>query len=228
MASPTGGAGLPLATVMPTVLAIAVLAGIAAGLTGGGRLRNLLRIRLRAGWLLVAGAAFQAAVLGGAVPVHGSAAVASILASYAALAAFAARNMGRPGMGVLLVGVVLNMVPIAVDGGMPVEATAIVRARIAAPGDIRLLSFGAKRHLATASDGLRALDDRFPDWPSRVVLSIGDLVIAVGTAAVVAGLLRRSGDGPEPVGAPPSSGIAVSPPPAERSPAVATDRPATG
>ncbi len=112
-----------------------------------------------------------------------------ILVSYAGLAVFAALNLLRPGMGILFVGVLLNAIPIAVDRGMPVEKHAIVAARVADAAEVPLLNFGNKRHLAGPGDDLRFLDDRLPDWVSHQVLSVGDLVITVGVAAIIAGLL---------------------------------------
>jgi len=90
----------------------------------------------------------------------------------------------------VLAGIALNAVPIALNGGMPVEASAIVRAHIATREEVPDLQFGTKRHLATDGDHARWLDDRFPDWVTHRVLSIGDLVIGVGVGAVTAGLLH--------------------------------------
>ncbi|HEY2430844.1 MAG TPA: DUF5317 family protein, partial [Acidimicrobiales bacterium] len=174
---------------MTPLLAAAVVVGAAAGWAGGGRLSRLLRARVGWGWLLLGGAGVQALVLDGAVPIHGWTELAAVLVSYAALAAFAALNLGRAGMGVLLIGVLLNAVPIAVNGGMPVERRAIVSSRVAGPAEIPFLDFGGKRHLATSADHLRAFDDAIPDWVTHQVLSVGDLVITVGVAAVVCGLL---------------------------------------
>jgi len=72
---------------------------------------------------------------------------------------------------------------------MPVEKHAIVAARVADAGEVPLLNFGNKRHLAGPGDDVRFLDDRLPDWVSHQVLSVGDLVVTVGVAAIVAGLL---------------------------------------
>ena len=174
---------------MTGLLAIAVAVGVVSGLAGGGHLSGLLRSRVGWGWLLLGGAALQALVLGGTLPLHGHAELAAVLVSYAALAGFAVLNLGRPGMGVLLVGVLLNAGPIAVNRGMPVERRAILSAGVAGAADIPLLDFGGKRHLATPADHLRAFDDAIPDWISHQVLSVGDLVITLGVAAVVAGLL---------------------------------------
>ena len=175
---------------MAAVLGIAILVGAIAGLATGGRFAQLGSAHLRAIPLLVIGAVVQVLVLGRVITASTPIVVLLLVATYAALAGFAIANLGRGGMGVILAGIILNAIPIALNSGMPVEATAIVRARIAKPTDLPLLDFGAKRHLAAAGDHLRILDDRFPEWVTHHVLSIGDLVIAVGVGAVTAGLLH--------------------------------------
>jgi hypothetical protein len=172
------------------VLAAAVVVGALAGVATGGRPRWLASARLRGLPLLAIGAAAEAVVGTGAVALHGWAATTMLLGGYVSLAAFAAANLGRPGMGVVLAGIALNAVPIAVNSGMPVEGGAIVRARIATAQDVPRLEFGTKRHLAGDGDHLRLLDDRFPDWATHRVLSLGDIVIGVGVGAVTAGLLH--------------------------------------
>jgi len=174
---------------MTVVLGIAVAIGVAVGLAGGGSLANLASHRLRGVALLVVGAGLQAAVLAGWLGLGRQGDVIAILVSYAGLAAFAGVNLLRPGMGILMVGVLLNAIPIAADRGMPVERHAIVAARVADAADVPLLDFGNKRHLAGPGDDVRILDDRLPDWVSHQVLSVGDLVITVGVAAIIAGLL---------------------------------------
>lgn len=175
---------------MTAVLATAVAVGLVAGLASGGRLSRLRRVKLRSVWLLVAGAGLHAIVVAGGAAFHRAPATAASLVSYGALAAFAARNLARPGMGIVLLGVVLNAVPIAVDHGMPVEGNAIVAAGVATAGRVGLVSFGGRHHLATPADHLRALDDAVPEWVTHQVLSPGDLVVTVGVGAVVAGLVR--------------------------------------
>jgi len=177
-------------SLMFAVLAVAIGVGAVVGLARGGRVTNLAGVRLSALGLLIAGTVGQALILDRVVVLHGWGAVAVLLVSYAALAGFAVANLGLGGMGVILAGIALNAVPIAVNAGMPVEARAIVQARIARASELPLLDFGAKRHLAGSGDHLRFLDDRFPDWITHHVLSLGDLVIAVGVGAVVAGLLQ--------------------------------------
>lgn len=164
-----------------TPVLVAVVVGVAAGFAAGGRLPPARRVRLRSWGLLVAGVGIEVV----------SHRLLAVLLAYALLAAFAARNLNRAGMGIVLVGIALNATPMLLDGGMPVEGHAIVSAGIAAPGDIPVLSFDGKRHLARAGDHLRALDDTIPEWWSHEVVSFGDLVIAVGVAAIVAGLLRQ-------------------------------------
>src|ERR1700694_494661 len=166
------------------VLVVAILVGAGIGLATGGRIANLGRARLHALGLLIVGTVAQAAVLGPVVPVHGSVALVVLLGAYLCLAGFGVANLGRGGMGVILTGIALNAIPIAVNSGMPVEANAIVRARIAKPAELPLLDFGAKRHLAGGNDHLRILDDRFPDWITHHAVSFGDLVIGVGVGAV--------------------------------------------
>ncbi len=159
-----------------TPILLAVIAGLVIGFARGGRLPRQIHVR---SWpLLLAGVGIQVV----------SHRLGAVLLSYALLGVFALRNFTRAGMGVLLVGVALNLAPMLLDGGMPVEGHAIVSAHVASAADVALLRFDGKRHLAGAGDHLRALDDTIPDWWSHEVLSFGDIVIAFGVATIIAGL----------------------------------------
>jgi hypothetical protein len=167
---------------------VAVLIGLVIGLATGGRLSHLARRSFGAVWLLALGVILQAVTEVFHLPKNAD--YIAVLVSYGALAAFAIRNLGLTGMGVVAVGLALNIVPIAVNRGMPVRATAIVDAHVARADQIATLGFGGKRHLEGRGDHLTDLGDILPDWVFHEVLSFGDLVMAVGIAAVFANLLR--------------------------------------
>ena len=166
-------------------MVVAVAAGVVIGLLRGGRITNLADVSFRLWQALVIGLAVQAA--SAFAPVG---AVALLLVSYAALILFTAVNFHRVGMGVVLVGIAMNFVVIAANGGMPVRAEAIVAAGVD-PDDIATLEFGNKRHLETSEDRLTWLGDIIPVPAAREVLSFGDLVMSVGIADVLVHLLRR-------------------------------------
>ena len=166
-------------------IAVAIVVGVLIGLVRGGRFGNLGEAAFRLWPLLVLGVVVQ-----GAAAFTGEGAVPVILLSYALLIAFCAANLTHAGMGVVLVGIVLNLVVIAVNGGMPVRQDAIVAAGIASHEEVRDLEFGAKRHLETDEDRLTFLADIVPVPVAEEVLSFGDLAMAVGVSAVLANLLR--------------------------------------
>jgi len=169
---------------------VAMVVGFGLGLATGGRIRHLGERSFHWVGLLLVGVGLQVAT--SVVHLPRVADEAMVLASYVVLAAFAASNLRLTGMGVVLVGLALNFAPIALDGGMPVRASAIVRAGIVKRADqVAHLSFGGKRHLERPSDRLTGLADILPDWVFHEVLSFGDLVMSVGIAAVCANLLRR-------------------------------------
>ena len=173
-----------------TPILVAAACGAILGVLRGGRIPALTSPRVHWVTLLVVGVATQIA---GQRVIPG-AGFALLIVSYLALAGFALRNLSLRGMAVVVVGVVLNCAPIAANAGMPVEGRAIVRAGIARPEELTVLRYGAKRHLARRGDHFRALDDSIPDWITGEVLSAGDLVIAVGVGAVVAGLIGARAD----------------------------------
>ena len=167
---------------------LAVALGIAVGFARRGRISNLGAWTFRSSWLLLIGVVLQAVTEIFHLP--NTPDVVAVLVSYAALALFALRNLGLAGMGVVAIGLVLNIIPIAVNQGMPVRASAIVESGIASNrAGVAGLRYGGKRHLATSDDHLMVLSDILPDPLFHEVLSFGDLAMAVGIAAVVANLL---------------------------------------
>src|SRR3954447_11466936 len=113
--------------------AIAVGAGLVVGLLGGGSLQELGRRRFRLWPLLPIGIALQLPLLDGL----GS---NGLLAAYACLLVFAAANLRLVGMGLVVLGITLNMVPIAIDHGMPVNAQAVVDAGISTSDEVHNLT----------------------------------------------------------------------------------------
>lgn len=168
-----------------TILAVVAGAGIA--LLAGGRPRFLAGRTLRMWPLLAAGLVLQG--LSGRLDDRGT--IGWLLASYALLLAFAAANVSTVGMWLVATGVAMNLAAIALNAGMPVRPTALVASGLAEPGRAGEVRLAAKHHLARPSDRLAVLGDIIPVAPLGEVVSFGDVVMAVGTADVVAHLLAR-------------------------------------
>lgn len=167
-------------------IAVAIVAGIVIGLVRGGSFERLAEASFRLWPLLILGIVVQ-----GAAAFTADGAVPLILASYVLLLVFTAVNLHHAGMGVVFVGIALNVAVIGINGGMPVRADAIVAAGIVEREQIPSLDFGSKRHLETEDDRLTVLGDIIPVPVAEEVLSFGDLAMSVGVAAVLVNLLRR-------------------------------------
>jgi hypothetical protein len=167
----------------------ALVAGIALGLAAGGRPRNVTLRPLRGAMALGTAVVFQA--LPQLFDVTGGVGLACVIGSYVLLLAFALANIRLVGMPVVLLGLLLNIVVIVLNGGMPVRAEAI---RAVDPQvSIERIDFGAKRHLETPEDRLTILGDVLPLRPIDQVLSFGDLILAFGVGDVVFRLLKPAG-----------------------------------
>lgn len=167
-------------------IAVAIVAGVVIGLALGGRFDSLGEASFRLWPLLIVGVVVQ-----GAASFTADGAVPLILASYALLLLFTITNLQHAGMGVVFVGIAMNLVVIGANDGMPVRDDAIVAAGIVDYEEIPSLDFGAKRHLETPDDRLTFLGDIIPVPVAEEVLSFGDLAMSVGVATVLAGLLRK-------------------------------------
>jgi hypothetical protein len=123
--------------------------------------------------------------------IDGGAGLAVQLASYAALIGFALLNMQLPGTGVLAIGLGLNALVIALNGGMPVRASALVDARLAVSEDrTQFVELRGERHIEEPDDRITFLGDIIPIRPIRQVVSFGDLVLGIGIVTLIVGVLR--------------------------------------
>jgi hypothetical protein len=174
---------------------VAILLGGVLGLAAGGRLRNLGERRLAAWPLLFAGVFLQ--VLSN-IP-DGRLSVVLLVASYASLLLFALANARLFGMALVVAGLACNLLVIAANHGMPVRPAAVIDAGIVdRPEELADIRLQAKHHFERPSDRLMLLADVIPVRPLREVLSIGDVVMSFGIAAVVAALMRKGSAHPQP------------------------------
>ena len=176
-----------------------LLIGLIAGFAAGGRVDNLIAIRLR--WPLVIFGALALrlgteAALTRDVGIADSLRVPLLAAAYGVLAVGLWANRARPGMSLALVGITLNATAILANGGfMPVWEPSLTAA-----------GFGRADVLSTINVILPAsLDANFfrsagplgdvipvPLPLLRNVLSIGDVILGAGLAFFLfAGLVRR-------------------------------------
>lgn len=168
------------------LVAITIAVAVAIGYARGGRLTRIGAVRLDGVWLVAVAALTQIAVtvLSGTV-LTGLARPAALAASYVAVLVFVWRNASLPGMPVVGVGFALNAVVVVANGGMPVAAAALEA--IGAPGaDIT----PGKHLLLEETDVLPWLADIIALPVLRTVISVGDIVVAVGMAVVVVGLMQ--------------------------------------
>lgn len=162
-------------------LALAVTVGLVVGLARAPGGRHLARPHVDHIGLLALGAglSFLSATLSGAL------AVSALLASLAVLIAVAQANRHVTGIAVVGLGLLLNLVAVAVNGGMPVragalEAAGLPRGELAEP-----------RHLETDGDPLPVLGDVLPVPFAHEVVSFGDLIVVFGAGDAVRELSRR-------------------------------------
>lgn len=179
----------------------AVLAGLLLGSVTGGSASRLGDLRFRWGPLIALGMAIQVLLfsspLGDAL---GPAAPAVYVASNVAVLVAVWRNLAIPGLPLVLLGGIANLVAIVANRGyMPVSPDAA-----AAMGRIPATGYTNSRLV----DGvvLEPLTDLFamPTWiPMANVFSIGDVLIGVGAAMAIIGAMHGRGPVDESRTAPP-------------------------
>jgi hypothetical protein len=169
----------------------AVLAGLVIGLVSGGSVARLGELRFSWAPLIVGGMIVQLLLfstsLGDAL---GAAAPAVYVASNVAVLVAVWKNRAIPGLLVVLVGGIANLLAICANGGyMPVSHDALVAlGRASSQGYVN----------ARSVDGalLGPLTDMFamPGWlPMANIFSVGDVLIGVGAAiAIVAAMHGRA------------------------------------
>ena len=162
----------------------AIPIGIVAGYLLGGRLDRLGDVRFRWGWLAIVGLAVQIVLFSGPVAdVVGDLGPPIYVASTAAVLIAVIRNWRIPGLALVAVGAASNLAAIAANGGvMPASPDAV-----AALGTVA--GSGFSNSVVMADPALRPLTDIFalPTWiPFANVFSVGDVLIGVGVAIVIA------------------------------------------
>ena len=120
---------------------------------------------------------------------------AVLLLSYAVLIAVLAVNWRLRGFLVVLAGLVLNLVPIVANQGMPVSGTAIETVGGSLENIPR--EHGEKHHLATDEDVILPLADVIAVRdPFNTVVSVGDVLMYAGAAVFLAAAMMASPERP--------------------------------
>lgn len=179
------------------LLAVVVVVALAVGRLAGGRLAGLARLPARSRWLALGALAAQ---VGLAVADRPSVLLTATAAGLAT--AFLLLNRRLPGLPLVTVGLVANLVVVAANGAMPVSLYAAARA--GAP--VAALAAGTDPNHVPAGPGtrLRVLADVIPvALPGAgEVASAGDLLVAAGMAEFLVVSMRRRGPVPAPAPAP--------------------------
>lgn len=174
----------------------AAMLGLLVGLLRGGRWSSLTRKRLNLPWLLPISILFEWFASSGLMNrllngLLAPQAVLMILAiiQYSTALFFIGMNINRPGMGLFLIGSLMNgSVIIANSGRMPIGQLA---ARF---GEQAMARIAEAPHylLATGSEPLVFLGDWIPFWSfGWLMVSIGDFFISAGVFLFAVDLLRQ-------------------------------------
>jgi hypothetical protein len=165
------------------LIGLVMLIAVAVGLVLGGRASRLGAIGIRWPWTGVVGLAMQLLPLPGALE---KLSVPLLLVSLWMLLAFIAANVSSRGFELILIGLALNFVVIALNGGMPVSREALRRS-----GQLDTLGYlersgGAKHHLAGPDDVAMWLGDVIAlPRPIGLAISVGDVFTYAGVGAFV-------------------------------------------
>jgi hypothetical protein len=173
-------------------LVLVLLAATFIALLRGGRLSNFGDIQLKMWWLLPLGFGIQA--IASFLPdedwAH-PAALALILSSYVPLVIAVAVNRSKPGMLLAGLGILANFTVIAGNGGMPVLGDAI---RAASDFTIENPTVSDLKHVPYDEDTILGfLADVIPlrIFGQGHVISLGDVLLAIGLGVFLEGELRK-------------------------------------
>jgi uncharacterized protein DUF5317 len=166
-------------------------AGVAVGRARGGSLRGLAEPGIRARWLALACLAVQAGVV--ALPMPGAGGVVLLVAAIATLLGIARANMQTAGVPLVALGLLLNLVVLVANLGMPVSAATLERAGITLeqPAPDRP---DAKHVLDRGQARLSLLGDRLAVRPLRTVTGYGTVVELAGLFLLLQALVRGRED----------------------------------
>lgn len=168
-------------------LVLAVIIGFAAGLIRRGRLRSILGVRIASLPLLALAIGIGFATDQFDLPQPGWWAFAGLVAALI----FTIRNLMIAGMAVIGVGIIVNLVPIVLNGATPVRAEALVEAGMVETGDLDRVVVSGARAIADEDTRLGWLGDTIPIAVADQVVSFGDLIMLIGVANTIANLMLR-------------------------------------
>jgi hypothetical protein len=168
----------------------AIPIGIVIGLVAHGRLDGLIHLEFRWAALAVGGLLVQVVLftpLGSELA--GDALVPPIyIVSTLAVFVAVVRNLRIPGMAIVAVGALCNLVAISANGGlMPASAGALALAGFGGPGE-------HTNSVVLDNPAFEPLTDIYalPAWlPFANVFSVGDVLIGVGVAVAIVVTMRR-------------------------------------
>jgi hypothetical protein len=169
------------------LLVVAVLGGLAAGWLRQPIGARGVRPAIRRLPLLALGA-FGTAL---AQLLEDDAATLALGGSLAVLLSFVAANAHLTGVLVIGCGLLLNLLAVVLNSGMPVRGEALVSAGVVEQEELATTTFRGARHLETGADSLAVLGDILPVPVAREVLSFGDLIILLGVADALRDVARR-------------------------------------
>jgi len=174
-------------------LAIVIFISLAIAVLRGGRLVNLGDIELRAWWLLFVALGLQFGT--GLLPDDETLAwlgLTMVLVSFALIMVMVVLNRSKPGMGITALGVLMNFVVIAANGGMPVLAGA---AEVASGFTVSTPDLsGTFKHVPLdETSRLTFFADVIPLRLLGIgeVISLGDIFLALGLGVFLEHELRR-------------------------------------
>ena len=173
-----------------TLLLAVAAAGVAV--LRGGSLESLAATKFRWSGLLFAGLGGQIAIeMWSPEWLDEGAGLAVLLLSNALVAGFLAANVHLPGVALAAIGMALNVIVIAANGAMPVSTRALEKAGF--EGDVG--DFGTKHELLDEDTRAPWLADVIPVPYARAIISLGDVVLALGIAQLVYRRTRVETDG---------------------------------
>jgi Family of unknown function (DUF5317) len=178
---------------------LAMLAGLAAGAIRGGKPRTLLETRLHAGPVGLVCLAVQALVGALALRSVGIPRGVGVLLLGAALVGLlgVARANGRlPGVPLLALGLLANLLVLVLNLGVPVPLSTLERAGVAVERPLQHRP-DAEHVLDGAGTRLSLLGDRLAVRPLRATVSFGDVAELAGLFLLVQALVTGTARGSE-------------------------------